>query len=235
MSVRTHDSLRYDFYNKVDTYIPRNSDKENTMKYKKGDKLKCVQNPGYKSLTLGKIYVQEQDNDCTDIKDDLGYKTKWHSDMFQLVHEESELERLVRVANEGRTALSVLIKTYPDQTEYSYDECRWHKVNSSTFSQCEIRIKPKPIFEPFKIGSQKSPGTWLVKLDKDDLHVGCHLFNPQYLCSALSDLTRNSSSSQLVDGHKLSSMRDGINCDGKYTISWDDCDLLCRKLEEYLK
>jgi hypothetical protein len=150
---------------------------------------------------------------------------------------ESELERLVRVANEGADAVHELSLKY--WCDY---ETREHRYV----------VKPKPTFEPFYVGplsctaphsycGQALPsctleGQWLVSLTDNFLSINfgarTYRFKAYDLMCALSDLTKNSTEFAVVSNWKLGCMREGICVDGRWQISWSDADRILAELEK---
>jgi hypothetical protein len=133
---------------------------------------------------------------------------------------ESELERLVRVANEGVDAVHELSLKY--WCDY---ETREHRYV----------VKPKPTFEPFYVGPMirdSHKAGWLVKLEGDTLHVGCKQFHASTLYRTLKGILGvGLCLTDQFEGAVPRGCKDGIVwC--QYQISWADVEHILEALEK---
>lgn len=170
-----------------------------------------------------------------------GYSTDME-ELYELVEapapEESELERLVRVANEGVDAEVTLRTKYRDQIEDAERVYQGPSVSRTggQVSIYKLRIKPKPAFEPFYVGpgSELSPpaGGWLVKLEGETLHIGCKRLKAKDAKEALRFLCKgNGAEEYKTAGFSVAATRTGVcSLDGE--ISWADADKILAALEK---
>lgn len=152
-------------------------------------------------------------------------KAPWSESYFDFVAEESELERLVRVANEGLVAIIHLRQDYPKQIVS-------HRENHlRSYETRRIDIKPAPIFESFYIGN--GPG-WQVDIRQGRLMIGCKDFSTvvtrEYLRSALGG--GNVPLYQETLDFRIGRHGISLNQD---TVSWADCDKVLAALEKYFE
>jgi hypothetical protein len=140
---------------------------------------------------------------------------------------ESELERLVRVANEGTVASKEIDAKYANQVE---------EITEETDKSVFISYRIKPIFEPFNVGPGVSgklgESKWRVKLEGDRLHIGCRNFPVSWLKNALTALCRNPNTNSCTIGtHTIVASRGGVSSVGE-TISWEAADKILAALEK---
>jgi hypothetical protein len=139
---------------------------------------------------------------------------------------ESELERLVQIANEGR-ATAIKLDQFSGLIEH-YDGTYFAPASTKS-----IRIKPpKPAFSELTVGNN-----WKVRLDADGttLHVGCKQFDAELLRDALPDLCEAKEGGDwTLSGFSLRPKRNGIHM-ARWTLSWPGADLLLAALETYFK
>jgi hypothetical protein len=148
---------------------------------------------------------------------------------------ESELERLVRVANEGRVALEKLMQI--GGAEYSIiPPYNWTPISYNQFTKGHrYRVKPKHSFEPFHVGTPgglHNLGSWLVKLEGNILHIGCKQFLAALVLETIRGL-RDAGLSLVTsfEGATPSGRRSGIVW-SQYMLSWADCDKIVDALEK---
>ena len=185
--------------------------------------VKKLSNP-YSSDTITNLQVEGDKNESA-----------WYSaELFFLVKEsESELEELVRKANEGYKAAFEIRRNFKNKVEFK-------PINSGDFGAlsdgsvaipAEFRIKPLPKFESFTVGNN-----WEVKFSEVDAYIliGCKAFNAGELWYALENLTKNSTTQNTVSGNILSAIRGGIVCNGKESISWSEAEKIRDALDKVL-
>lgn len=138
---------------------------------------------------------------------------------------EGELQRLVRLANEGLNALKELqgkpIKLISQGRPYLMD-----------YNLTPVEIKPpRPTFEPFTVGGMcdAHPLGWLVELKGDTLHVGCKYFRAKELREDLAALKKDNLDHALF--HVLAPSRNGVYQD-EHFITWADADRILDALEK---
>jgi hypothetical protein len=155
---------------------------------------------------------------------------------------ESELERLVRVANEGTRAKRELRAKYKGQWENTtvqhgqmlLDADHW--TDKDKYVDEVFRIKPRPAFEPFGVGPADSTGyqNWRVSLSDDgkELSVGCQKFDAQWAHQLLIDFCKRDCNMSQKGGREIYAGRKGISINGS-TLSWPDADRILAALEAY--
>jgi hypothetical protein len=165
---------------------------------------------------------------------------------------ETELERLVRVANEGEAARSVLLSRYRDAFEWrttGANASAWYEAGSAAKVR-DYRTKPKPArpkpaFPEMYVNQKREPGLtgalldkgWNVSLSDDGkvLNIGCKKYESGAVLTALRAIKSGQYSSFTIYDDVLQSYRDGIgrtSCQGK-DLSWSDADRLLTALEKY--
>jgi hypothetical protein len=142
---------------------------------------------------------------------------------------ETELERLVRVANVGLDAMRTL-----------YQTTLGNQVRLGASEWMSDFIKRRPAFEPFYVGPDVKPApagdapprAWRVSLSDDGktLSVGCQTFDARQLYNALDDILRKRGYWNAA--LKIHSTRDGLRY-GDYVLSWSDADKILAALEAY--
>lgn len=154
-----------------------------------------------------------------------GGENGWSHDNFELVEETtSELEQLIKKANDGFGAARSIRDLYPSNVEVLFDDGRiyyhndWHKVARLP----EWTIRPRTKFIPFTVGNG-----WKVNLVGEVVGVGCQTFFANILLSYLKDLTQNSFGG--MEG--FSACRLGVSYKGNL-ISWDDADKIVAELQK---
>lgn len=200
-------------------------------KFKAGDRVQVVDpthSLGVHDIRRGEIHTISEVT-CTGAihligKDDTNYGD-WR---FKLA-EESELERLVRVANEGWAAIDELAEKYFGEYESGGNAYNW-EVRSKGQKGWRYRVKQKPKFEPFTVGSG-----WTVKLEGETLYIGCKSFPAKELKDALIEMGRNGRRGYPISGSsfKYFCTRQGVSR-GEYgeLVSWADADKILAALEK---
>lgn len=160
------------------------------------------------------------------------------------IKQETELERLVRVANEGLAAAHTLWLDHSDQLE-EREGAGWHRMAGwGSIFNTQFRIKPKhrPLPEPIYVGplsgghefGVRSNAGWKVELSEDrkTVNVGCQEFTAVWLRIGLSGLCKQGVTHS--DGTvPLVATREGVQYSG-HVLSWRDADRLLAYLEEGL-
>lgn len=155
---------------------------------------------------------------------------------------ESDLERLVRVANEGARAATELamVKAYAGKIKVFMDKSNRPISGEahSYFAGMELEIipePPKPKFADLYIGSDER----LVELEDDTLHVGHRSYNSKMFKDAIFPLVRGQANNTkrsfrpypgLTIYYHFYATRQGILENGE-TISWDDAERVLSELE----
>lgn len=219
------------------------------MKFKVGDKVRALRDYGvsglwYKRGRIMKVrYVRSVE--VYEFEEHPGGEFTTENDYclmpdgsfgFELVKEESkesELERLVRIANEGEAAIDQIMDKHS------------HEVESGTLGTMQLitsrlrgptnwrfRIKPKaPSFEPYTTSNGLK-----VSLEGSALDVGCSRFYAPGAIGALRALLDGSAcvSAPLTEygDRVLYSYRQGIGGSAGYQLPWADADELLRRLEK---
>jgi hypothetical protein len=170
---------------------------------------------------------------------------------------ETELERLVRVANEGAAAEWEIRKRFSEDVEFRGETShgysgRWLPVARADANvPAQWRVKPRPAFEPFYVNN----GLWKVSLSDGGhsdtngqptvrgagsaeqsvagktLSVGCQTFDARRLYNALDDILCKKGYWNAA--LKIHSTRDGLRY-GDYVLSWPDADSILAALEKAL-
>ena len=210
-------------------------------KFKVGDRVK------HKSLYIGKEFTIDRMGEdgyiCALSDISLGaFTAPYFKEHFELVTDsksESELERLVRKANEGAEAEDRIATYYLDRVEASpsnQDNYRLLKERRKHTNYVSYRYKVKQgsKFESFTVGNN-----WEVKFssycNEEILSIGCKAFNAKDLWYALENLTKDSTAQNVLkDGTNLSAMRNGIVCNGKESITWSEAEKIRDALERVL-
>jgi hypothetical protein len=163
---------------------------------------------------------------------------------------ETELERLVRVANEGAAAEWEIRKRFSedvefrDETSHGYSG-RWlPAARADANVPVQWRVKPRPAFEPFYVGpavkptsaGDAPPQAWRVSLSDDGktLSVGCQTFDAKDAEAALRWLCVAKNSGTQLGGRQLNAVRDGLQYTGLGRVSYEDADRILAALEKAL-
>lgn len=180
--------------------------------FKKGDKIRCVKDCD-KQFTAGKIYTVRdmQSNVVYVVEDDLGSPTNGHYlAYFEPV--ETELERLVRVANEGREAENILYSKYEQEVVLSAD-------NGPMLAHILIRQKTKK----FKVAS------WDAEINGDTVTIGCQKFDLRYLKHILTYFLKGGFGGDMYT--PFNANRTGIIYSKNHSITWDQAEALLKEFE----
>jgi hypothetical protein len=150
---------------------------------------------------------------------------------------ETELERLVRVANDGVNAAMIIDRKYTGLVEDISEPCGGGK-----YEYISYRIKLNPAFEPFYVGPPCNPNIpnsrpgWLVKLEGGDtLHVGCKSLPAWLAAQHLRCFLQGNESERTMsnlDQTEMFATKNGIKISGQGTISWADADRILAALEK---
>jgi hypothetical protein len=169
----------------------------------------------------------------------------------EAAEEETELERLVRVANEGYAARDEVYRRYGQQyVTYINGDGPEHFISGTLrfWEGSRFAVKPRPAFEPFYVGppalgssapDMRVEGAWRVSLSDDGktLSVGCQTFDAKLVLPALKALTTGQYGSFSVGSVVLHAHRNGIGRDSARTggeLSWSDADRILAALEKAL-
>jgi hypothetical protein len=224
--------------------------KKKETKFKVGDRVKCI-DPG--SYLYGYVGTIEKISDNKVPKYRVEFRdynlpvtfSELNLELFRGESEqkanESELERLVRVANEGRIALNELKAKYRNAVVFDDGV----PLDGFKLSERNLVVKPKPTFEPFYVGPEYKKcsdlshtdsclgdSAWKVELKGDVLHVGCREFNAYYAKRALQSLLKDEDTSYTTSGIEVMATRSGIGLRGEGKISWADADRILEALEK---
>ena len=146
----------------------------------------------------------------------------------------SELEQLVATANAGYTARTLLVEKYGDKVTAHYNTS--HRREGMSLTKLneeskiwvkELRIVAEKKFESYAI----SHGS--VRLEGQDLKIGCKTFNAKELQFALARLCGGQSESALGLVKALA-VRTGVRTNtSTEVLLWADAEQLLNKLTEY--
>jgi hypothetical protein len=242
-----------------------------------GDRVRSLVTTGYSgrgSLTQGEVHVVERVQSPEGYP--WVYVARWpgfsfDAKSFELAEEETELERtrccrlgfvarsgeqsetelqrLVRTANEGLRAFKTIADKYDDQVNHrdlpgtlGSSMFRTSKVVKSISridlgphmeaifnGRGELFVEKKPTFTPFKVGKG-----WEVKLSEDGktLTIGCRKYEAKVVRSAFQELT---SERAFVYEHnpklKFHASRNGVYENQEF-ISWADAEKILKSLED---
>lgn len=166
-----------------------------------------------------------------------GDTPNWGLDNFELVKENmKELEQLVQVANAGYRAIDIIRENFGTLVEIKNASTNgeWQPIAqkeevSLDTKKRELRIKPTPKFESFEVG----PRRWKVKLDGNNLEIGCKTYNAVDLRIAFNSLIKITScpNFQMLDGPLFSATRKGIFSEG-HSITWEEAEKILNALEK---
>lgn len=150
-------------------------------------------------------------------------------DEIELVKENkmSELEELVKKANEGFNAAKRIREEFPGKTELSMAGGNYYKYTGE-YPGYHIRIIKEQTFEPFYINNTQ----WKVWKDELGIHVGCQLFNSEALKKALTDLCTQNGTIIICGGEPLRSTRNYIEYSDDHKITWSDAEKILAALEK---
>lgn len=139
--------------------------------------------------------------------------------------EESELEQLVRIANEGSEAKAEIYRTYNNKVEdvgEIYSGCDPRGCSTSI-----RRIKVKsPSFEPWTMKNG-----WEVKLNGDCLYIGCKIFPAKQFKKAAEAAQDVNEPPHLLGFSPLYGKRHGLVWEG-HTLNWEDADRIIEGLKK---
>lgn len=141
---------------------------------------------------------------------------------------ESELEELVKKANEGLEACKIINTRYKNQVQernvdlLSKKEHPWQDFDDDGYF-VEYRVKPKK-FTPFTVGKG-----WKVELKpgSTDLTIGCRSYYVGDVKKAFTKLCRESGSNHGL----FHARRDGITENGE-KLTWEEAEKILKALEE---
>lgn len=137
----------------------------------------------------------------------------------------SELEELVKKANEGYKARDLINEKYRDKVEFNGGkDYPW----TSNWIHCEdgkqYRVKVVLKFESFSVGK-----CWLVKLEGETLHIGCQTFNAKQLKVFLEGSVRD----KTPQGCGFNCSRKGLYHTSKNEwLTWDEAEKILVALEK---
>jgi hypothetical protein len=170
---------------------------------------------------------------------------KYRCSVYDVEPSENELERLVRVANEGIAAAYTLICNHKDAVERRFASGCLNDVKSAlcraNFDIGErfvIKPKQRPLPEPIYVGPCYAGGIqkWKVELspDRKTITVGCQSFGAEDLHWMLKQLCSETSAQAAVGNTVLAAYREGI-AHNSNRLSWADADRLLAWLEKALE
>ncbi len=200
-----------------------------------GDRVRLTSNWSYAGLREGEVGV------VTDIKNKGSFSVNGHdgcgSEYWEFVSSsaDSELEALVKKANEGSDACLILKTKYRDRLDVRKFRVEattlisdWHSLtqdDSEQFTRTFYQIKKKT-FTPLTVGKN-----WNVSLSDDQkrLTIGCQTFVEQGI--KFSQAFKN-----VVSGEKaMNFFATGLGARHTSTgeiIPWNDVDKIVKALEE---
>lgn len=229
-------------------------------KFKKGDNVICIQDSLDGSFFghPGETFIVSE---C--LEGDVIFEEMKLGDLpvdacrFQLIekYNEKDLDFLIRTANQGLRAESVLLTKHFAQVQRRHSsqatDNDWHVFTHNPYNGYSVyRVKVKPAFESFYVGEKTccwndpvtgmgaahtgtcNTGDKLVKLEGETIFIGAYSFDLKELHGALADLTRDSKEVCVVSNRRLGCMRNGICIDGKTQISWSDADRILEALDK---
>ena len=209
---------------------------EDMGKFKLGDKVRkfcsCLETQNIPNGSIRTVKYHQVRDDLyveyvADSNDGNGLliNSDINSREWELVEEEaptSELEELVKKANEGYDAVTLIRTKYSDQVEAIHMGMGGVWTAITPERDCDpsnrnrsVRIKTKPAFEPFPIAQ------WMVSLDGQNIKVGCKSFMCSVLKLGLQMTARDGNDSVLG----LKATKNGIKYK-EYQITWDEADQL---------
>lgn len=212
-------------------------------KFKVGDKVRYIGSSTVGlwdgEMVVSKVEVNSDKYTCTHPSN--GSCNFWSVELQLSCNEETELERLVRVANVGLDAMDTMVKAHSTEVEWNSgfkfpDVCNWNR----------IRIKPLLAFQPFYVGPNKRTActesctescrqddehkAWKVELRQGRLLIGCRDFDIKETYNLLTKLCVERR--PWFDNYNAT--RDGISkVDSEDKISWQDADKIRAALEKY--
>lgn len=199
-------------------------------KFKVGDRVKCVRE-SYNNFpgNLGDIFTIKEVRPNGSLIF-IGQDELYSCDpiRFELVDfPQSELEELVKKANERSADLRALVKKYSDQLERRACDIdgvlmleNW--TNDMPVQFTVWRIKPKKQWTPITLNG------WTVTVDGDSVKVGCKEFDRKTLTTALVATVKNNSNNYC----DFFSSRTGVRFMG-HVLPWSDAETLLKALEDY--
>ncbi len=145
----------------------------------------------------------------------------------------SNVEELIRKANEGREAAEALEGM--EGVEFiRWTGDTWRYLPEGYFNESRFRLEPPSVFEPFTIGS------WTVKLEGGTLHIGCKTvlaskFLAWYAARLLGDID---SADRAMTGYayKIIGERDGMKFyfsdSESHILPWNALDKIITALKK---
>lgn len=192
-------------------------------KFKPGDKVRCkVDYCG--QFTKDKIYTIREfcENWCSVVKDDLGKENGFSDCHFELVRD--SLDELIKTANAGLEALETLRQNYADKIELSYRSGQIKPVNINDGNLQSVQLKQKSL-TPFTTSNG-----WEVKLEGDNLHIGCKKFNAYRIKEVLRSLNDNGERYE-VEKNSFRAAKSGIKFES-HVLPWTDAEKILTELKK---
>jgi hypothetical protein len=200
------------------------------IKFKKGDKVRCIESGGGFFGIKDEIYI------VSDINGTNGNGLYFHAQnneqanspsRFELVDEStSDLDSLITKVNEGYDALRSLY----DNHKGEFTRFNGAGVNLSLCKDIGHNWKvtkiEKPKFESFIVGNN-----WKVELDGEFLKIGCQSFNDRVLRSALQGVCEGGNNGVSTSNIQLAANRTGIRHSAGF-ITWEDADKILAALKK---
>lgn len=200
-------------------------------KIKKGDRIKLTGTQGLPSLTIGCIYVVLE-VDCDDIvliQSDFIHQRWWiNHKNYKRLKPKLELQRLVDKVNAGGKAYNEILEKYSGMVrEITDNVVIFQNSNTPYVHNYEVIPTPaKPKFEPYLITSY--PVTWEVRLEDNNLHIGCRRFDARSLAVSLHHLIHEGGSKS----SELLATKDGVKqLTYSETLEWKAAEELLKRLE----
>jgi hypothetical protein len=147
----------------------------------------------------------------------------------------TELEELVKKANDGWEAICKLYSNYPDKTEAFYKmhgepvaNPDWQFTQGKCNNFVKFRIKKKE-FTPFYVG-QASKNNWKVYLEGEFLHIGCQKFNAKDLKNFLEGAIYGTT----PQGQGFNCSKRGLyHTNTNNTLTWEDAEKILKAFEDH--
>ncbi len=153
---------------------------------------------------------------------------------FELLSsDESEIESLVRKANEGLEAIEKLLERENEVELYSEKNERVLKNifpsgYCKEYEHARYRVPPKKTFTPFTVGKG-----WTVRLSEDrkTLEIGCRKYDAGYVRREFKALCTTETHGSSFHDVRLLASRKGISDRGE-SITWEEAEKILKALEE---
>lgn len=200
--------------------------------FKIGDKVKVKRRRSLSSSFLaGRIgiimSINHTNNYLTLDIEGKDFNGLWF-DEVELVSENSELEELVKKANEGYKAIKLINKNYNNQVEIKIvfngenPDKKWEDLQFECTDLMEYRIKSK--VHKFKVAN------WEAEINGENVKIGCAKFEKINLKFDLNAILNENQSGGY--NYHLRSTRTGIYYESSNFISYDTAEKLLKELQK---